>query len=68
MNYYALSALPISPVGRSTRITIRIAKTIEGVQSLPGECHDRPSLSDPATAITIAPRIAPEPFNGVDLA
>ena len=35
---------PRRPSGRKTRIRIRIEKTIDWVQSLPGECQVSPSL------------------------
>ena len=36
---------PSRPSGRKTRIRIRIEKTIDCVQSLPGACQARPSLN-----------------------
>src|SRR5438309_2015041 len=51
---------PRSPSGRKTRIRIRIEKTIDCVQSLPGECHVSPLLNDWISPIRSAPRTAPE--------
>src|SRR5437763_833427 len=50
---------PRSPSGRNTRIRIRIANTIDCVQSLPGACHDSPSLNCWISPMMIAPRTAP---------
>ena len=50
---------PRRPSGRKTRIMIRIAKTIERVQSPPGAFHERPSLNAWISPIRTPPRTAP---------
>src|SRR5438105_3330118 len=53
---------PSRPSGRNTRIRIRIANTIDWVQSLPGACQDRPSLNCWISPMMIAPSTAPGRF------
>src|SRR6185312_5796786 len=53
---------PSRPSGRKTRIAIRIAKTIERVQSLPGANHESPSLKAWISPMMIAPSTAPVRF------